>query len=287
MIDKKLNFSVAGINIALVVDQRIKLPSLPEALKPFLSDESADFILHATPDKFSDSLEGENPCFETGRWCFYRLQNRLISKIHPHRVNTSSVYMEIIPHCSTGTIYIDSAFYQSGRYPLNTPMFEIVFTTLLARQGGLLAHASGVFHGQNSVLFMGSSGTGKTTSARLWERYTSASVLCDDRIAIRKMGDEFWAFGTPWHGEHPVVSPLGGRLDKILFLKHARENKAERMALSRSSAMLYARSFPPLWDKAGLDRWVDTSVRLAQEVPCYDFGFVPDASAVEYVQGLQ
>lgn len=263
------------------------LPEPPEALKPFLTVGPAHFTLRVTLDKFPDSLDGLGPCFQTQRWSFYQLQNRLISKVQPHRVKDSLVYVEIIPQCSTGTIYIDPAFYQSGRYPLNTPMFEIVFTTLLARQGGLLAHASGMFHDQNSVLFMGSSGTGKTTSARLWERHTSASVLCDDRIAIRKIGDEFWAFGTPWHGEHPVVSPQGGRLDKILFLKHARENRAERMHLSRSSAMLYARSFPPLWDKAGLDTWVDTSVRLAQEVPCYDFGFVPDASAVEYVQGLQ
>jgi hypothetical protein len=280
-------FSIAGISFALTAEHGLVLPDPPLNLQPFLSDGTVDVTMHVTLDKFPDPLEQMVPCFQTPRWFFYQLPGKLVAKVIPHRMDDSWVYVEFDLKSHCGILHIDHKFLQSQFHPFSSPMLEIVFATLLARQGGLLAHASGILHNQRTLLFMGSSGTGKTTTARLWERHTSAAVLCDDRIALRCVGNEYWAFGTPWHGDHPSVSPQGGRVDKIMFLQHAIENRAERMQPSRSSAMLYARSFPPLWDKAGLDAWVETSVNMAQQVSCFDFGFVPDISAVEYVKGMK
>jgi len=279
-------FAVAGMPVELEVDHGISLPDPPRNLQPFLSHESNPFPIRVTLDAFPYPLNQENCSFKTGRWLFGEFDNRLVSRVTPSGMDVSPIHVEIDAQQGWGTIYIDHNFYQQKRYPLSSPMFELIFTTLLARQGGFLAHASGILYDQQALLFMGSSGTGKTTSARLWEQHTSAAVLCDDRIALRRVGDAFWAFGTPWHGNHPVISPRGGRLDKIFFIKHAQENKAERMKPGYSSAMMYARSFPPLWDRIGLASWVEASVDLAQQIPCYDFGFIPDTSAVDYLQSL-
>lgn len=280
-------YSVAGIGFALTADQGIALPDPHKDLRLFWSDGPVDYNLRVTLDEFPDVLKSENLCFQTEHWFFYQFQDRIIAKVPPYGVNGSWIHIEINPLGRSGTIYIDRTLYRTQQHPLFTPVFEIIFATLLAKQGGFLAHASGVLCDQRTIMFSGRSGTGKTTTARLWETHAAAVVLCDDRVALRKIGGEFWAFGTPWHGNHQAVSPQGGRLDKIFFLKHALENRAERMPPGRSSALLYARSFPPLWDKSGISTWVETSVNLAQQVPCYEFGFLPDASAVEYVQGLK
>jgi hypothetical protein len=280
-------FSVAGIGFALKADQGIMLPDPSKDLRLFLSDGPVDYKLRVTLDAFPGILKRENLSFQTDHWLFYQFHDQIVAKIPPYGVKDSWIYIALYPQEHCGTIYIDRAFYSTQQHPLFTPVFEIIFATLLAKQGGFLAHASGVLFGQRTLLFSGRSGIGKTTTARLWETHASAVVLCDDRVAVRKIGGEFWAFGTPWHGNHQAVSPQGGRLDKIFFLKHALENRAERMLPVKSSALLYARSFPPLWDKSGLGTCVETSVNLALQVPCYELGFLPDDSAVKYVQGLE
>lgn len=279
-------FCVAGIRIGLTVDPEIELPSPPGYLQPFLAHGPADLTLRVRIAPFPESFAQMQPSFNTPRWLFYQLQERLIFQLPLAGLPDRPLTLDIIPDQTCGTLYLPSTFFQHHYYPLSSPIFEFVFTTLLARQGGLLLHASGVMQDRSTFLFAGTSGSGKTTTARLWEYHAAARVLCDERIALRQLGSDVWAFGTPWHGDHPEVTPQGGRLDKIFFISHAAQNRAERIGLGRSSAMLYARSFPPLWDKTRLDAWIETSVRLAQQIPCFEFGFVPDASAVSYVQGL-
>jgi hypothetical protein len=48
---------------------------------------------------------------------------------------------------------------------------------------------------------------------------------------------------------------------------------------------LFTRCFPPLWDTDGVSFSLEFCAQLAAEVRCYELGFVPDKSAVDFVQG--
>jgi len=48
--------------------------------------------------------------------------------------------------------------------------------------------------------------------------------------------------------------------------------------------MLLVRCFPPLWDAEGMRFTLDFCAHLVGEVPCYELGFVPDGSVVDFVR---
>ena len=50
------------------------------------------------------------------------------------------------------------------------------------------------------IILTASSGTGKTTHARLWREYENALIINGDRVLIRKEEGQWYAFGTPWSG---------------------------------------------------------------------------------------
>jgi hypothetical protein len=73
-------------------------------------------------------------------------------------------------------------------------------------------------------------------------------------------------------------------LEKVFFLRHAGDNWARRVEGVTAASMLLTRCFPPLWDAEGMGFSVDLCARLAEAVPCYELGFLPDERAVEYVR---
>jgi len=135
--------------------------------------------------------------------------------------------------------------------------------------------------GGRSVLFCGVSGAGKTTTARLWRKHRpDALVLSDDRMAVRCRRGRFWAWGTPWHGTGGFASAKGRPLGAVFFLAHAPRTAIRQVDIPAAAARLFARTFPPLWDRRAIYASLGACGRLAEEVPCYLLEFRPDRSAV-------
>ncbi len=91
---------------------------------------------------------------------------------------------------------------------------------------GFLLHASAVQLNGKAYLFSASSGTGKSTHASFWRTALGATVINDDKPAIRCINGVFHACGTPFSGKHdlsaPVCVPLGG----IALLQRGDQNAA-------------------------------------------------------------
>jgi len=162
------------------------------------------------------------------------------------------------------------------------PIAEIMMICLLARGRGLHVHACGIEDNGRGYLFAGNSTHGKTTMARLWQG--EGRILNDDRIVLRARDGRIWMYGTPWHGECDSVSPDGVPLEHIFFLRHAEANGLSRVTGARAAAMLLARSFPPLWDAAGMAFTLDFCDRVVAAVPCGELGFVPDRRVVDFIR---
>lgn len=168
--------------------------------------------------------------------------------------------------------------------PLAFPLSEVLMICLLAQGRGMLVHACGIIDGERGYLFAGNSTHGKSTIARLWK--DEALILNDDRIVIREKEGHFWMYGTPWHGAFDVVSPQGVPISKIFFLRHGAENFAVPQRGAQASTMLLTRSFPPFGDREGMQYTLGLCHRVTKEIPCYELGFVPDQSAVDFIRGL-
>jgi hypothetical protein len=197
---------------------------------------------------------------------------------------------------SSGQIWLNRACLRTGAVlrPLDYPLDELLMINLLARGRGVEVHGCGVIDRDGAAyLFAGQSGAGKSTIARLWHDQ-GGTILSDDRVILRlraptprrRAGEsEVWMYGTPWHGEKGFSCPSSAPLAGVFFLQHGVGHEVRRTSDARAAARLFACSFPPFYDKEGLDFTVGLLARIVDRVPSYELTFVPDASVVDVVRG--
>lgn len=168
---------------------------------------------------------------------------------------------------------------------LEYPVSELLVTNYLAYRGeGVEVHGCGIVDGENrGHILLGHSGAGKSTTARLWEKRGNVEILSDDRLILRQHGSELWMYGTPWHGEAAFASPSRAKLESIFILQHGIENRFVALPQGRAIAETFARCFVPFYSKTAVHGIVDFLSQILTFVPCYEFHFVPDVSAVEAV----
>ncbi len=170
-------------------------------------------------------------------------------------------------------------------HPLQSPLDELLLLRLLARRGGVELHGCAVrLTCGAGLLFVGASGQGKSTLARLWTRESGATVLADDRVVVRRRGEELRVYGTPWQSDAGTAEPGSARLDGLFFLHHGPGNTLRLLPVTEAVARLFAASFPPFYDPEGLQLTLDSLQDLAETVPALDFHFVPDHSAIAAVR---
>lgn len=83
-------------------------------------------------------------------------------------------------------------------------MIRILYAQAVLEYDGVSVHASCVSQDGRSFLFLGKSGTGKSTHARQWlETNPDCHLLNDDNPVLRIEGGRVMAYGTPWSGKTP------------------------------------------------------------------------------------
>jgi len=166
----------------------------------------------------------------------------------------------------------------------------LLINYLALRKKGIFTHSVGIkdLDGRG-LLFTGKSGTGKTTTAKLWHKHSRAMVLNDDRIIIRKIKGRFFIYGSPWHGEFSdyLTSRIeSAPLEKIFFIYHSPQNTVRQISKKEAFGFLYPALFPTFWDKECLENIVLFSQNLVQSIPCYSLGFVNNRKVIEFVRDM-
>jgi hypothetical protein len=188
---------------------------------------------------------------------------------------------------SAGRVWLNRECLPWGRRvcPLEYPLDELLVTNwLAARATGVEVHGCGLVDlGTGGHLFLGHSGAGKSTTARLWGSLRAAHVLSDDRIILREESSEIWMHGTPWHGEAGFASPEKTTVKKIFVLEHGDRNEVRQLPQTRAVAELFARCFPPFYSRDSLSFTLSFLHQITNRVPCYRFRFVPNESAVSEI----
>jgi hypothetical protein len=170
--------------------------------------------------------------------------------------------------------------------PVEYPICELLVTNYLAQRAlGAEVHGCGVMDREGEgFLFLGHSGAGKSTMARVWDTFREdAEILSDDRLILRLHDGELWMYGTPWHGEAAFASPSKAKLRNIFVLQHGRANSFSQLKSVQAVGEIFARCFPPFHSTDGLEHTVEFLKRVVDAVPCYDFQFLPDQSAIASV----
>lgn len=151
---------------------------------------------------------------------------------------------------------------------------------VLLRHQAVLLHSSVVKIGENTILFSGPSGVGKSTQADLWKTYMGAQIVNGDRCVIKKKGDTFWGSGSPWCGTSGIYSKEQAPIKGIFILKQASENRVRRLGIE-AFRELYSQCIVNLWNKDFMEQMTGLLSELLEKVPVYELACRPDQAAVE------
>lgn len=106
-----------------------------------------------------------------------------------------------------------------------TSMLRILYAQAVIKCGGVSIHASCVSIDGCSFLFLGKSGTGKSTHAGLWqEEFPGCRLLNDDNPVVMTEGGNVVAYGTPWSGKTPCYINEGYPVAGIIRLQQSAAN---------------------------------------------------------------
>ncbi len=144
-----------------------------------------------------------------------------------------------------------------------------------------LFHAAVVSWQGRGYLFLGKSGTGKSTHASLWLRHIVGAQLVNDDNPVVRIGDDGSAqvYGSPWSGKTPcyrqVHYPLGG----IVLLSQAPYNAIHQLRGIEAYAALVPSISGKRWDPVLADGLHETEDLLATHVPMWHLECLPDEAA--------
>lgn len=159
----------------------------------------------------------------------------------------------------------------------------VLYALATAASGTVLFHAAVVSHEGKGYMFLGPSGTGKSTHARLWLKYIDGTALVnDDNPVVRLAADGLpVVYGSPWSGKTPcyrnVSYPLGG----IVLLSQAPYNNIHRLGGIHAYASLVASISGKRWDSRVADGLHATENTLASTVPVWHLECLPDEEAAK------
>jgi hypothetical protein len=287
-----VHLRVAGFTLLVRTDDP-DLPLAPDrAATRFVIDPApADVDIAVSMADLSGADDARECLFDSGgSWRLHRHDEGLLFRVFSSDLPGTPYKTALFdPHITRGHVQLHRPFFAGTRAidPLEYPLDELLVITRLGRGYGVEIHGCGVIDRESGWLFVGSSGAGKTTMARLWLAERDAVILSDDRIVLRADDAGVWMYGTPWHGDEPLASPQRARLETICFLRQDDREAVAPIPRAQAVARLFSASFPPFHDASALDFTLGFLDRVARTVRCVELGFTPTPRAVGFVRSLR
>ena len=158
----------------------------------------------------------------------------------------------------------------------------LMYAFAAADKGTLLVHASVIKHDEKGYLFLGKSGTGKSTHSSLWLKHVEGcELLNDDNPVVRVIDGEVRVYGSPWSGKTPCYKNDSARVGAFVQIKQDSINHIVPNRPLRAFAKLLPSMSVMKWDERVYGSICDSVGRLVEQVPIYTLGCRPDKEAVE------
>lgn len=278
-------FNVAGHVFQVCLPVSLDSQSVLKSYQPFvcghssdplftLSLEFVDDLANVHVGEVKECLNDEPPYF----WMFSRDGKYdfgfSYTRSHPDCiVAVSDDFSNAVVHVSSGKPDRYISFAVDNALMLMYAARSIAHDTLLI-------HASVIRHSDAGYVFLGKSGTGKSTHSRLWlENIEGAELLNDDNPVIRLSDGQVNVYGSPWSGKTHCykneVVPLKG----IVRLSQAPHNVIKRLAPLNSYASLYPACSCMRWDRNATEALHKTVESVIMKVKCWHLECLPDADA--------
>lgn len=167
-----------------------------------------------------------------------------------------------------------------GEFAINNSMM-ILYAFTTASKGTLEMHSSVIKRGGYGYMFLGKSGTGKSTHSSLWLKYLEGSELLNDDNPILRVGEDGVArvYGSPWSGKTPCYKNDSAPVGAIVRLNQYPENRIARNSIVEAYAAVYPSCSGFRAVKEMADGMHSTIEKVVLSVPCYTLDCLPDEAA--------
>ena len=146
---------------------------------------------------------------------------------------------------------------------------------------GLPVHASLIEKDGYGIVFLGPSGMGKSTQAKLWQKYQGADFIIGDRPCLRCIDGIWYGFGMPWDGKDRIMNQKKVPVKALISLEQSKVNEITRLDMQQSMMVLLKQVMLPMWDDAATDSVSRTMCQLASQIPMYHLKNLADKEATD------
>ena len=134
---------------------------------------------------------------------------------------------------------------------------------------------------ERGYIFLGHSGTGKSTHARQWlQTFSDAWLLNDDNPILRVMDDgEVRVYGSPWSGKTPCYKNAYVRVGGIVKLSQAPHNTLRPLTLPQAYAYILSSASGLKMIPQMADDIYESIKYIITHVRCYHLDCLPNTDA--------
>lgn len=159
---------------------------------------------------------------------------------------------------------------------------RIVCTYVASGHDALMVHSSVVRRAGKANMFLGASGTGKSTHSRLWlNNIPGTDLINDDNPIIRLEDGHLFVYGTPWSGKTPCYRNVRVPVGSIVKLKQGSTNHIRRVTGLEAYTNIIGSVSSIRWSRRIMDEITSLMSRTAMTVPCFVMECLPDDDAAE------
>ena len=173
--------------------------------------------------------------------------------------------------------------YLQGNWSVRLIRFAlwVGFGLMMLKHDTLAIHSSCIVYKDKAVLFLGESGTGKSTHTRLWrEHIEGAMLLNDDSPMIRVEDGKVWAYGSAWSGKTPCYKNERYELKACVRLSQAPYNKIQKLPVLQAYGAIHPSCAPEFaYDETLYDEVSRIIGKILSVVPFYHLACLPDKEA--------
>lgn len=193
----------------------------------------------------------------------------------------AEAYADCADRFRRNVIHLPEALHPMAPFVVNN-FLMMIYTFATAERGTLMVHASVIRYEGRGYLFLGKSGTGKSTHTRLWLKHIEGSRLLNDDnpvVALDHKTGEATVYGTPWSGKTPCYLNESVPVGAFVRLEQAPANDISRLTATYAFAALLPSCSCLKQDEAIYKGIIDTVTHIATRIPVCHLKCLPDEAA--------
>ena len=155
------------------------------------------------------------------------------------------------------------------------------FNLLAVPYGMMAIHSSTIVCNGRANLFLGESGTGKSTHTRLWFKNIEGSRLLNDDSPIVSVEDgRVVVYGSPWSGKTPCYHNVGFPVNAFVRLRQEKQNVITKLNVFQAFAALQPSTPPSLsYSDFYSSKVIENLDSILSHVPVYQLDCLPNDEA--------